>query len=258
MAVQRGPCRPVARSRTPRSETPRLPGQAVSLLADTVVRLADAAHAGVLLELLAPYAALHVVESARQPATARCDVWTLAYGGQTAHLHVRGLGDLAQLVGHPGRDFHVLELVSAPRPPVAAGPAGADEPWAGWEDCSGDAVLDTQAVTAYRKRLGPRSGYRRRRPAPRHGTGHPRAVAAADRRRARRRSRSGQSAPVLHAPAERARKAVGNRIRSACGASRSTTPTSPATRGHPCAWACSAPTSQPSRRDCRRDPLRRW
>lgn len=146
------------------------------------------------------------------------DVWTLAYGGQTVRLrHVRGLGDLAQLVGHPGRDFHVLELVSASRPPAAADPAGADEPGLAVGDGSGDAVLDEQAVTAYRARLEDLEAE----------------IAAAERHRdteraARAREEQQLIAAELAAglglgdrprsfthPAERARKAVGNRIRSA-------------------------------------------
>lgn len=62
-------------------------------------------------------------------------VWRLDYADRTAHLpDSKGLRDLARLVGGPGEEVHVSELVA-----VAEGGA--------------DAVLDDRAKAAYRRRL---------------------------------------------------------------------------------------------------------
>jgi hypothetical protein len=71
-------------------------------------------------------AALAAAPAPQRPAGATFrregDYWTLAYQGELARLRdVKGLGYLACLLGRPGREVHVLELVGAvdgppPRP----------------------------------------------------------------------------------------------------------------------------------------------
>lgn len=85
-------------------------------------------------------------------ATFRCegDYWTLTYDGVTARLKdMKGLHHIAELLRHPGREFHVLDLMrglptaargsDARRPPETRNP--------------GLAVLDSSAKAAYRQRL---------------------------------------------------------------------------------------------------------
>ena len=89
------------------------------------------------------------------------DFWALAYAGETANLRdVKGLRYIACLLGGPGRDVHVLELVSAVE---------------GWTDSAGRAraagdglrvgqpgdlgpILDARAREEYRARLDELSG----------------------------------------------------------------------------------------------------
>jgi tetratricopeptide (TPR) repeat protein len=71
----------------------------------------------------------------------RCegDFWSLEFDGQTVRLRdLKGLQYLARLLGAPGHEFHVLDLVAAERSPD-----------------SGDAgeMLDARAKEAYRRRL---------------------------------------------------------------------------------------------------------
>ena len=66
---------------------------------------------------------------------------------------LKGLHYLARLLGHPGREFHVLDLVANEVVP-AANPPGATDPEltaTGWGDAG--AHLDAQAKNAYRRRL---------------------------------------------------------------------------------------------------------
>jgi hypothetical protein len=75
------------------------------------------------------------------PATATLrregDVWTLACGAELVRLRdVKGLVYLAQLLRHPGREFHVVDLAGG-----APGEGDAGE------------VLDATARAAYRRRL---------------------------------------------------------------------------------------------------------
>lgn len=144
------------------------------------------------------------------------DVWTLAYGGQTVQLrHVKGLADLAELLGRPGHELHVLELMTGGRPPATTHTA-CNEPELRTGHRS-DAVLDAPAIAAYRARLEALEAD----------------IAEADRhhdreRAARAREEHHFIAAELAAglglggrprsfpdAAERARKAAGNRIRRA-------------------------------------------
>jgi hypothetical protein len=68
------------------------------------------------------------------------DVWTIAYAGRTVRLRdARGLRYLHVLLGHPDREFHVAQLASELQAPAEAA--------AGFE------VLDAQARAAYRERV---------------------------------------------------------------------------------------------------------
>jgi len=89
------------------------------------------------------------------------DVWTLAYQGELARLRdARGLGYLACLLGRPGQEVHVLELVAAVQGPAAGTPPDrrrSDALQAGLTPSRLDdtgPLLDAQAREAYRRRLG--------------------------------------------------------------------------------------------------------
>jgi tetratricopeptide (TPR) repeat protein len=69
------------------------------------------------------------------------DYWSVVFEGRTVRVRdLKGVRYLAELLAHPGREFHVLDLVAAE--------TGQRMP-------SGDAgvILDEQAKTAYRRRL---------------------------------------------------------------------------------------------------------
>jgi hypothetical protein len=71
------------------------------------------------------------------------EVWAVMSGGKTALLkHTRALEILKQLVEHPGREFHVLDL----------GPDG--EPGSALDTGDAGEVIDLAAKAAYEKRLG--------------------------------------------------------------------------------------------------------
>jgi tetratricopeptide (TPR) repeat protein len=69
------------------------------------------------------------------------DYWSLVFEGRTVRVRdLKGMRYLAQLLAHPGREVHVLDLVAAETgQPTALGDAGE--------------LLDEQAKTAYRRRL---------------------------------------------------------------------------------------------------------
>src|SRR5215207_5278316 len=69
------------------------------------------------------------------------DYWSVVFEGRTVHVRdLKGMRYLAQLLAHPGREFHVLDLVAAETgQQVALGDAGQ--------------MLDERAKTAYRRRL---------------------------------------------------------------------------------------------------------
>ena len=81
------------------------------------------------------------------------DYWSLVYEGRTLHVRdLKGMRYLARLLAHPGREFHVLDLVAAENPahPSADSPAGVIS-----RTALGDAgeMLDDRAKSAYRRRL---------------------------------------------------------------------------------------------------------
>ncbi|MGH2968609.1 MAG: transcriptional regulator [Solirubrobacteraceae bacterium] len=69
------------------------------------------------------------------------DYWCVIFEGRTVRVRdLKGMRYLAQLLAHPGREFHVLDLVAAETgQQVALGDAGE--------------MLDERAKTAYRRRL---------------------------------------------------------------------------------------------------------
>ena len=69
------------------------------------------------------------------------DYWSVVFGGRTVRVRdLKGMRYLARLLAHPGREFHVLDLVGAETGQrLAPGDAGE--------------VLDERAKTAYRRRL---------------------------------------------------------------------------------------------------------
>jgi hypothetical protein len=82
------------------------------------------------------------------------DYWSLSFGGHTVALHdLKGLHYLARLLAHPGREFHVLDLVANAVVPAASPPGATDPELAatGWGDAG--VHLDAQAKNAYRRRL---------------------------------------------------------------------------------------------------------
>jgi tetratricopeptide (TPR) repeat protein len=83
------------------------------------------------------------------------EYWLIAFEGQTLRLtDTKGLRHLARLLGEPGREFHVLDLVAAElggQVDLAAGESGKRS----LSFDLGDAgeILDPEAKAAYRRRL---------------------------------------------------------------------------------------------------------
>ena len=115
--------------------------------------LAEALRAGgsedhAVLELQAARTILERIEgagAARRPTAnvfrREGDYWTVVFEGRTVRVRdLKGMRYLAQLLAHPGREFHVLDLVAAETgQQMALGDAGE--------------ILDERAKTAYRRRL---------------------------------------------------------------------------------------------------------
>src|SRR5262245_46841559 len=88
------------------------------------------------------------------------EYWTVCYDGSVARLKdAKGLRYLAQLLGQPGREFHVIDLEAASSQPArSAPPAACDRARAGElrvRPDLGDAgeLLDARAKAAYKARL---------------------------------------------------------------------------------------------------------
>ena len=82
------------------------------------------------------------------------DYWFISFEEHTITLRdLKGLHYLARLLAHPGREFHVLDLVASGVDPAAAHPGTPDPELttSGWGDAG--VLLDTQAKNAYRRRL---------------------------------------------------------------------------------------------------------
>ena len=79
------------------------------------------------------------------------DSWALTFAGSTVRVRdLKGVRYLARLVAEPGREFHVLDLVTLERGgAVERGPSGGRAVLGG----DAGAMLDDRARTAYRRRL---------------------------------------------------------------------------------------------------------
>ena len=116
------------------------------------VVLAEALRAGgredqAVLERQAAATILERIEVVANPTThtnvfrREGDHWSVGFDGRTVHVRdLKGMRYLAQLLVHPGREFHVLDMVAAET---------------GQQTALGDAgeILDERAKTAYRRRL---------------------------------------------------------------------------------------------------------
>ena len=108
---------------------------------------ADGSEERAVLEMQAARTILDRIEVAVDAATEtnvfrrEGDYWSVAFEGRTVHVRdLKGMRYLAQLLTHPGQEFHVLDLVGAETGQrMAPGDAGE--------------VLDERAKTAYRRRL---------------------------------------------------------------------------------------------------------
>ena len=82
------------------------------------------------------------------------DYWSLSFEDHTVALRdLKGLHYLARLLAHPGKEFHVLDLVAG-EVTRAVSPPGTSDPEltsSGWGDSG--VLLDAQAKDAYRRRL---------------------------------------------------------------------------------------------------------
>ncbi len=81
------------------------------------------------------------------------DYWSIVFEERTVRVRdLKGMRYLAQLLAHPGRELHVLDLVAAENgvAPVERGQAAGP-----WRPTLGDAgeMLDARAKDAYRRRL---------------------------------------------------------------------------------------------------------
>jgi hypothetical protein len=88
------------------------------------------------------------------------EYWTVSYDGSVVRVRdAKGMRYLAQLMAHPGREFHAIDLEAADRQPAPAGARGST-PWSGERELAmrrdlGDAgvLLDATAKAAYRNRV---------------------------------------------------------------------------------------------------------
>ncbi len=97
------------------------------------------------------------VERDDEPASFRIDGDTrvVSFAGQHALVgDLKGFRHIARLLAHPGREFHVLDLVAVERGSLPTGaPVPAGDPAMMGTSGSGLPVLDEQARQAYRRRL---------------------------------------------------------------------------------------------------------
>ena len=108
---------------------------------------ADGSEEHAVLELQAARTILDRIEVAVDAATEtnvfrrEGDYWSVAFEGRTVRVRdLKGMRYLAQLLTHPGQEFHVLDLVGAETGQrMAPGDTGE--------------VLDERAKSAYRRRL---------------------------------------------------------------------------------------------------------
>ena len=128
--------------------SPEANTRATALIAEAKAIAAELGMASLLAELEALVPLCPTVSAPKGDAVAEFrregEYWTLRYGGNLTRLrHAVGLAYLHQLLTHPGREFHVLDLVG-----LAQGEARRRAPSSG----AGE-VLDANARAAYRRRL---------------------------------------------------------------------------------------------------------
>jgi tetratricopeptide (TPR) repeat protein len=82
------------------------------------------------------------------------DYWSVSFEEHTVALRdLKGLRYLARLLAHPGREFHVLDLVASGVAPAATPPATTDPELTPSRHGDSGVLLDAQAKNAYRRRL---------------------------------------------------------------------------------------------------------
>ncbi len=82
------------------------------------------------------------------------EYWFLAFQKKTIRVRdLKGLRYLSRLLAHPGREFHVLDMVAAERGDTADMGAGAEAGLAVSSDLDAGVLLDERAKKAYRQRL---------------------------------------------------------------------------------------------------------
>ena len=195
--------RRVARRCSPSSTTaPRSPPAGAS--APHCCRLGSAAELAALGAPGAPAAPAAPVAATRRGTLRRDgDVWLVAFGEQETRLkHAKGLADLAVLLAAPERDIHVFDLIGA---------TGADRGDAG-------TVIDATARAAYEERIRALTAQIEAA----DGRGDDARAAALDDERAQLITHLagalglGRRPRTAGSDVERARKAVGMRLRDAC------------------------------------------
>ncbi len=148
------------------------------------------------------------------------DVWTVTFAGRTVRLRdAKGVRDLATLLRRPGTEVHCSELLAAAE--GGASPTrsrrGLGEARLAQRPATGDEVLDRQAQTAYRNRLVELRDELEDAEAANDGERAARARFEMDVLAAELASALGLGgrSRTTGDPAERARKAVTERIRAA-------------------------------------------
>ncbi len=124
--------------------------------------LEESAARAIIDEIRTPPATGATADTTLEPAPKRCDAanaiqrigddWSVTFEGRTVQVRDRkGMHHLARLLTHPGREFHVLDLVAADQ----GNPLPSDGDAAGAHLAFGDAgeMLDASARSAYRRRL---------------------------------------------------------------------------------------------------------
>jgi tetratricopeptide (TPR) repeat protein len=82
------------------------------------------------------------------------DYWTLVFEGHTTRMRdLKGMRYLARLLAEPGREFHVLDMVTVERGWTGDERYGAEAGLAFSSGLDAGVVLDAQAKQAYRRRL---------------------------------------------------------------------------------------------------------
>ncbi|HUG26149.1 hypothetical protein [Piscinibacter sp.] len=82
------------------------------------------------------------------------EYWCIAFESRTVRLRdLKGLRYLARLLAHPGRDFHVLDIVAGETGSAVDGDAGIEAGLTISPGLDAGVLLDAQAKNAYRRRL---------------------------------------------------------------------------------------------------------